>query len=106
MVPARARRDTIAPVIPLACRLLILLLAVLSIGAAPQPRAAAMTFFVTSTPRGFGANLGGLAGADAICQRLAAAVGAGNHMWRAYLSAPAAEGRPAVNARDRIGTGP
>ncbi len=65
-----------------------------------------MTFFVTSTPRGFGANLGGLAGADAICQRLATAVGAGNHMWRAYLSAPAAEGRPAVNARDRIGTGP
>ena len=65
-----------------------------------------MTFFVTSTPRGFGANLGGLAGADAICLRLATAVGAGTHAWRAYLSAPAADGRPAVHARDRIGKGP
>jgi hypothetical protein len=67
---------------------------------------APMTFFVTSVGGGSGANLGGLAGADAHCQKLAAAAGAGNRTWRAYLSASAAEGKPAVNARDRIGAGP
>lgn len=87
-------------------RLFALLIALLCVGAAPRQAGPAMTFFVTSTPRGFGANLGGLAGADAICLRLATAVGAGNHTWRAYLSAPAADGKPAVNARDRIGKGP
>ena len=66
----------------------------------------AMSFFVTSVGPGDGANLGGLAGADAHCQSLAEAVGAGNREWRAYLSVTAAEGQPAVNARDRIGTGP
>jgi hypothetical protein len=73
-----------------------------------QGRAAApdMSFFVTSMGRGFGANLGGLAGADAHCQQLAAAAGAGDRTWRAYLSAPASEGRPVVHARDRIGSGP
>ena len=65
-----------------------------------------MTFFVTSVGAGNGANLGGLAGADAHCQKLAAAAGAGNQTWRAYLSASAADGKPAVNARDRIGNGP
>jgi hypothetical protein len=65
-----------------------------------------MSFFVTSVGRGFGANLGGLAGADAHCQRLAVQAGRGNRMWRAYLSAPAAAGQPAVHARDRIGRGP
>lgn len=65
-----------------------------------------MTFFVTSKGSGDGANLGGLAGADALCQTRAAAVGAGNRTWRAYLSTQAANGQPAVNARDRIGTGP
>jgi hypothetical protein len=70
-----------------------------------QP-AAAMSFFVTSAGRGFGGNLGGLAGADTHCQRLAAAVGRGDRLWRAYLSAPAANGAPAVDARDRIGRGP
>ena len=65
-----------------------------------------MSFFVTSTGPGNGANLGGLAGADKHCQTLAAAVGAGNRTWRAYLSAAAADGQPAVNARDRIGKGP
>jgi len=65
----------------------------------PQP----MTFFVTSAPIGNGGNLGGLAGADAHCQQLAQAAGAGNRMWRAYLST---QGAGAVNARDRIGTGP
>ena len=65
-----------------------------------------MTFFVTSTtPTGTG-NLGGLAGADQICQNLAAASGAGNRTWHAYLSTQAQGGRPAVNARGRIGAGP
>lgn len=67
---------------------------------------AEMTFFVTSIGRGFGGNLGGLAGADNHCQRLAQNVGRGNHTWRAYLSAPATSTSPAVNARDRIGRGP
>jgi hypothetical protein len=65
-----------------------------------------MRFFVTSVGSGNGANLGGLAGADMHCQTLAAAAGAGNRTWRAYLSAAAANGQPAVNARDRIGSGP
>ena len=65
-----------------------------------------MSFFVTSVGSGSGANLGGLAGADKHCQTLAAAVGQGTRTWRAYLSAAAAAGQPAVNARDRIGKGP
>jgi hypothetical protein len=65
-----------------------------------------MTFFVTSEPIGDGGNLGGLAGADAQCQKLATAVGAGGKTWHAYLSTQARPGQPAVNARDRIGTGP
>jgi len=64
------------------------------------------TFFVTSTGLGKGADLGGLAGADAHCQQLAAAVGNGGKTWRAYLSTQAADGKPAINARDRIGSGP
>ncbi len=63
-------------------------------------------FFITSAGSGDGANLGGLAGADRICQARAQAAGAGSRRWRAYLSASAAPGAPAVNARDRIGTGP
>ena len=65
-----------------------------------------MTFFVTSEPIGDGGDLGGLEGADAHCQALATTVGAGDKTWRAYLSTQARPGRPAVNARDRIGTGP
>ncbi len=65
-----------------------------------------MSFFVTGTPKGDGANYGGLAGADQYCQQLAAAANAGNKTWRAYLSVSAAGGQPAVNARDRIGSGP
>jgi hypothetical protein len=63
----------------------------------------AMTFFVTSAGPGKGADLGGLAGADAHCQKLAQSVGAGAKTWRAYLST---QGAGAVNARDRIGKGP
>jgi hypothetical protein len=65
-----------------------------------------MSFFITSTPVGNGANLGGLAGADQHCQALAKAAGAGNRTWRAYLSAAAQGGQPATNAKDRIGKGP
>ena len=64
------------------------------------------SFFVTSEGAGKGAELGGLAGADAHCQKLAAAVGAGQKTWHAYLSSQASGAEPAINARDRIGTGP
>jgi hypothetical protein len=63
-------------------------------------------FFVTSKGLGKGGDLGGLAGADAHCQGLAKAQGAGDHSWRAYLSTEATATTPAVNARDRIGGGP
>jgi hypothetical protein len=63
-------------------------------------------FFVTSKGLGKGGDLGGLAGADAHCQALAQAQGAGDHTWRAYLSTEATATTPAVNARDRIGAGP
>jgi hypothetical protein len=66
----------------------------------------AMNFFVTSVGIGKGGNLGGLVGADAHCQALASAVGAGSHPWHAYVSTQAKDGQPAVNARDRIGQGP
>jgi hypothetical protein len=87
-------------------------IAVMSLGSAAgvlaqgqQPQQP-MSFFVTSkTPTGTG-NLGGLAGADQICQNLAQAAGAGNRTWRAYLSAEPRPGVPAVNARGRIGNGP
>jgi hypothetical protein len=69
---------------------------------APQ----AISFFVTSEGLGRGADLGGLAGADAHCQKLAAAVGSRKKSWHAYLSTQAEEGKSAVNARDRIGQGP
>jgi hypothetical protein len=65
-----------------------------------------MTFFVTSAGPGKGADLGGVAGADRLCQSLAQGVGAGSRTWRAYLSTAAAGGAPAANARDRIGKGP
>ncbi len=64
------------------------------------------SFFLTSNGIGNGGNLGGLAGADNHCQTLAQAAGAGARTWRAYLSTQAADGAPAVNARDRIGKGP
>ena len=65
--------------------------------------ASGMTFFITSSGSGHGADYGGLAGADRHCQALASAVGAGSHTWHAYLST---QGPNAVNARDRIGRGP
>jgi hypothetical protein len=65
-----------------------------------------MSFFVTSVGIGHGGNLGGLPGADAHCQKLAATVGSKKREWRAYLSAAAEDGRPAIHAHDRIGPGP
>jgi len=71
-----------------------------------QAQQSDMTFFVTSVGSGKGADFGGLEGADKHCQTLAAAAGAGNKTWRAYLSTTASGGSPAVNAKDRIGSGP
>ena len=68
----------------------------------PEP----MGFFITSVGPGNGGDLGGLDGADAHCQMLAQAVGAGDRTWRAYLSTQATGNQRAVNARDRIGNGP
>src|SRR4051795_12384331 len=65
-----------------------------------------MSFFITSVGAGQGADLGGLEGADRHCQQLAQSAGAGGRTWHAYLSTQAADGKPAVNARDRIGKGP
>ncbi len=74
---------------------------------AQTPTAAqTMSFFITSVGPGDGANLGGLDGADRHCATLAAAAGVTGREWRAYLSATAENGKPAVHARDRIGTGP
>ena len=81
--------------------------AVVAVAQPPQPAQQAppqpMSFFVTSVGKGDGANLGGLAGADAHCQSLAAAAGRGSATWHAYLST---QGSGAVSARDRIGAGP
>ncbi len=91
------RRALLFAAVPLAC-------AVGSVASAQQ--AADMTFFVTSVGSGKGADLGGLEGADAHCQQLATAAGAGGRTWHAYLSTQASGGQAAVNARDRIGQGP
>src|SRR5512143_4021839 len=77
--------------------------ALAALAAEPQH---AMSFFVTSAGVPGGADFGGIAGADRHCQELAANAGAGNRVWRAYLSEQARPGRPAIDARDRIGKGP
>jgi hypothetical protein len=74
---------------------------------APQlPQAPEMTFFVTGAGPGKGADLGGLEGADQYCLTLAQRHGAGGKTWHSYLSTQEAGGKPAVNARDRVGKGP
>src|SRR5262245_54701167 len=75
---------------------------------AQRPERSPMTFFVTSSGLGKGANLGGIKGADAHCQALANAAGGGAEAktWRAYLSVTDLNGKGAINARDRIGRGP
>ncbi|HEY0565019.1 MAG TPA: hypothetical protein VGC88_05515 [Terriglobales bacterium] len=65
-----------------------------------------MSFFITSVGKGNGADLGGIAGADAHCQALARAAGSTSATWRAYLSTVEPGGAPGVNARERIGRGP
>lgn len=65
-----------------------------------------MSFFITSVGSGDGANLGGLAGADAHCATLASAAGSRGKTWHAYLSAHETNNSPRVNARERIGFGP
>jgi hypothetical protein len=77
--------------------------AALTTTAGLQAQQSAMTFFITSVGSGNGANLGGLEGADALCQKLAQAAGSSGKTWRAYLSTTGAK---SVNARDRIGRGP
>ena len=72
----------------------------------PLPQAPNMTFFVTGNGPGKGADLGGIDGADRYCQTLAERHGAGGKTWHAYLSTQAADGKAAVDARDRIGKGP
>ncbi len=83
-----------------------LVLVSLCLSAPAQAQQTTMTFFITSTGPGKGADLGGLEGADRHCQSLAQAAGAGERTWRAYLSTQAVGGAQAVNARDRIGRGP
>jgi hypothetical protein len=101
--------NTLSRMIAPAC---FALAAISVLAAAPaQAQSADTSFFVTGTPIGNGGNLGGLAGADNQCQTLAQAAGAGANasgvkVWRAYLSTQAADGKPAVNARERIGKGP
>jgi hypothetical protein len=73
---------------------------------AAQAQSAGVSFFLTSAGPGKGADLGGLEGADKHCQSLAQAAGVGSKTWHAYLSTQAGDGKPAVNAKDRIGKGP
>ena len=90
-------------------RLCLVSAAALFAGLAVQPaqaQSANTTFFVTSAGPGKGGDLGGIKGADKLCQTLATAGGATAKTWHAYLSTQAADGKPAVNARDRIGKGP
>ena len=88
-------------------KMLVVLAASLLVLVVPVPQQdLPMSFFLTSVGVGNGADLGGLTGADRHCQQLAEAVGAGDREWRAYLSTIAADGQPAVHARDRVGSGP
>jgi len=83
--------------------------AVAALGSCAQmaaPQSGPMSFFITSAGKGNGADLGGLAGADAHCAALAKAAGSALTNWRAYLSTTAPGGDAGVNARDRIGSGP
>jgi hypothetical protein len=87
-------------------RLSMIALITLGVSIDVHAQQADMSFFVTSVGPGKGGDLGGLTGADAHCQSLAQAVGAGNKTWRAYLSTNQAAQGGAVNARDRVGNGP
>ena len=78
-------------------------IALVGLAVLTQAQDTSMSFFISSVGLGNGADVGGLTGADAHCQMLAAAGGAGNRTWRAYLSTTGPGG---VNARDRIGSDP
>ena len=80
--------------------------AVLGLTTDAQSQQADMSFFVSSVSPGKGADLGGLAGADAHCQALAKAAGSTSTNWAAYLSTTEGQGNEGVNARSRIGNGP
>src|SRR3982075_4629649 len=98
---------TFAKIVSRACFGPVAAASFLVLAAQPAPAQSADTsFFLTSTGVGNGGNLGGLAGADNYCQTRAQGAGAGAKTWHAYLSTQAADGKPAVNARDRIGNGP
>ena len=90
------------------CNVALCGIAAASLGscASPPESGPPTTFFITSANPGQGGNLGGLAGADALCERLATAAGVGGRNWHAYLSTQATGGTAAINARDRIGKGP
>ena len=85
---------------------IVTLIAAVGMPGAVSAQQAEMSFFVTSVGSGKGADVGGLAGADAHCQSLAQAAGAKLSNWRAYLSTTAPGGAAGVNARERIGRGP
>src|SRR5687768_17337365 len=101
--PTKRIGAMITRVTTLAASLLLLAAPSVASAQAQQQPQQPMSFFITSVGKGDGANLGGLAGADAHCQALAEAAGTTGRTWRAYLSTA---GAGAVNARDRIGTGP
>ena len=87
----------------LSSALIILLTSSMAQAAGEHP----MGFFVTSKSIGNGADLGGLAGADAHCEKLAKAAGSEGRTWRAYLSTQSTDGKTrGISARDRIGIGP
>jgi hypothetical protein len=87
-------------------RLCLVTAAALAAFAVQPAQAQSASFFLTSAGPGKGADLGGIDGADKHCQSLAQATGAGTKTWHAYLSTQAADGKTAVNAKDRIGKGP
>lgn len=83
-----------------------LVLVLLGCAHTPPEEIRQMNFFVTSEGPGSGAALGGLEGADRHCALLAERAGSSGLTWRAYLSSTATDASPAINARDRIGSGP
>ncbi len=88
---------------------IVMVLSVVSVfgqQAAQKTAPARRTFFVTCGGLGEGAKRGGIVGAGVQCSTAATAAGAGDKTWKAYLSTQAEDGKPAVNARDRIGNGP
>jgi hypothetical protein len=101
------RGESMHKTIHLSMSAALLVFAASGIASAQQaPQSPNMSFFVAGSGFGKGADLGGINGADARCQTLAMSAGAGNKVWRAYLSTTPTPAVPAVNARDRIGKGP